>query len=337
MSAPDTTIPHAPVAIVMRTQERPLLLRRAIRDVTRQGYQTWHLVVVNDGGDEATVDGIVADHTAALAGRITVIHNEEPRGAEAASNQAIRASSSPFICIHDDDDTWHPDFLGRTVAYLEGSSDAGVAVRTEIVWEEVKGQDIVEVGREIFGEDIHEFTLFELIRHNRVVPISMLYRRSVHDEIGYYREDIVAVGDWEFNLRLAVGHQMGFLTGEPLAFWHQRREQGGPLGNSVISRSRDHRKFDLLVRNAALQEHVRQQGMGSLLYMTKFVDREIGQFHDRITFGEARQEEVIGLLREQNERIRALEEAISDASLVSLVRRRYRRLKGRLVDSRSRR
>jgi len=43
---------------------------------------------------------------------------------------------------------------------------------------------------------------------------------------------------------------------------------------------------------------------------------------------------VLGLLLEQNARIRAVEEAISDASLVSLLRRRYRRMKGRLFGDR---
>jgi len=320
MAPPDPNIPYATVAIIMRTKQRPLLLRRALGDVTRQSYQAWQLVILNDGGDAAGVDQLVAEHADGLAGRVTVLHNEESVGKEAGSNQAIQASSSAYIGIHDDDDSWHPDFLARTVAHLEGEPDAGVAVRTEIVWEEVAGESIVELGRETFGPDIHEFTLFELIRHNRVVPISLLYRRSVHREIGYYREDLAEVGDWEFNLRLAAGHRLGFLADQPLAFWHQRRDQDGPLGNSVISGADLHRKFDLLVRNEALQAHVQGEGLGGLLYLTKYLDRRHG--------------EVLDLLREQNDRIRVMEEAISDASLVSLLRRRYRRVKGRFVDGR---
>ena len=156
----------------------------------------------------------------------------------------------------------------------------------------------------------------------------MLYRRSVHDEIGYYQEDLPAVGDWQFYLRLAVSHRIGFLDGEPFAFWHQRREEGGSLGNSVIIRADDHRRFDLLVRDEALREHVRQNGLGGLLYMTRFVDTEIGHLHGRVIHNG---EEILRLMREQNDRIGALEAAISDASMVSLLRRRYRRLKGRIL------
>ncbi len=319
------------VDIVMRTRERPLLLRRALGDVARQTYRSFHVTIVNDGGEPAEVDGVVAEHAQSLSGRVTVLHNDVPRGKEATSNQAIQASSAPYICLHDDDDTWHPDFLTRTVAHLDAEADAGVAVRTEIIWEKVTGQTIVEVGREIFCPNIHEFTLFELLLHNRMVPISMLYRRSVLKDIGYYREDLLEVGDWEFNLRIAAEYQIGFLADETLAFWHQRREQVGSLGNSVITNADDHRKFDLLVRNEALQAHVREYGMGSLLYLTKYINREFEHVVDR---GQVHQDEILHLLREQNERIRAVEEAISDASLVSLLRRRYRRLKARLLGPR---
>jgi len=328
MAATNGSIKEAAVAIVMRTKDRPLLLPRALSDVTHQVFQDWHLYVVNDAGDPKTVDHLLEEHAEALAGRVTVIHNSTSRGMEAASNQAIHASSSPYIAIHDDDDTWHPEFLLRALAHLDGTSDAAVGVRTEIVWESVVGGEVIEVEREIFLPDIHEVTLFQLLRHNRMVPISVLYRRSVHDEIGYYQEDLPAVGDWQFYLRLAVSHRIGFLDGEPFAFWHQRREEGGSLGNSVILRADDHRRFDLLVRDEALREHVRQNGLGGLLYMTRFVDTEIGHLHGRVIHNG---EEILRLMREQNDRIGALEAAISDASMVSLLRRRYRRLKGRLL------
>src|SRR5438270_602724 len=83
-------------------------------------------------------------------------------------------------------------------------------------------------------------------------PISVLHRRDVLAGIGPFREDLPVVGDWEFNLRLASsGRPIGFLDGEPLAFWHQRRAAEGALANSVIGRSADHQRMDLLVRNEA--------------------------------------------------------------------------------------
>lgn len=340
----------------MRTKNRPVLLRRAVADVCAQTFAGWCLMIVNDGGDRHEVDAIVAAEPR-RAGRVRVLHNEESRGMEAASNRAIRASDSTYIAIHDDDDTWHPTFLSRTVAHLGSTEDAAVAVSTEIVWERLEGQTLVEEGREPFEPGIGSFTLFELLRVNRVVPISLLYRRDVHAEVGFFREDLALIGDWEFHLRLALGERpLGFLRGEPLAFWHQRREAQGALANSVIGQHDGHVELDLRVRDEALREYARKNGLGALLYLTTYVQRETDLLLER---GEMRQRELMGrveklhevldgqraellarqadvlerqrqLLARQNEQLAELERAISDASLVSLVRRRYRRLKHRV-------
>jgi glycosyltransferase involved in cell wall biosynthesis len=353
------------VTIIMRTRERPALLRRALADVCAQTSDDWQLVVVNDGGDPAEVEKLVAERDR-LTERTTVLHNGESRGMEAASNQALAAGdsadSSTYIAIHDDDDTWDPSFLARTMAHLDETGDAAVAVRTEIVWERIEGTDIHEESREAFWPDLHWFSLFDLIRINRTVPISVLYRRDVHDEVGLFREDLAAVGDWEFHLRLATSSRsLGFIDGLPLAFWHKRRDAEGSLANSVVDRWDDHERLDLVVREGALRDHARTHGLGGLLYLTKYFQREIDQIHDRITYGEERLHEVLDLLRRseeraaqqgellarqaevvarqdewfrrQEDRMLALEQAISDASLVSLVRRRYRRLKTRLTGS----
>jgi glycosyltransferase involved in cell wall biosynthesis len=311
------------VAIIMRTKDRPLLLDRAVADVCAQTFADWSLVIINDGGGSAGVDQVVRLHEPAFAGRVAVVHNADSRGMEAASNQGIKASASAYIAIHDDDDTWHPSFLERTVAHLNSTTDAAVAVRTAIVWEDVEGNEVTEQGREIYAPNIHSFTLFEMLRHNRHVPISVLYRREVHDEVGFFRDDLSAIGDWEFQLRLAVAAEsLGFIDGEPLAFWHKRRETDGTLANSVIARGHDHRELDLMLRDEALRLYVRQHGPGALLYLTKYFQREIDN-------SQGRQDEMLRLLTLQNERLARLEAAISDASLVSLARRRYRRAKAR--------
>lgn len=340
------------VAVIMRTRDRSALLRRALADVCAQTFHAWHLVVVNDGGDAAEVDRLVAEEPG-TAGRVTVLHNDVSRGMEAASNQAIAASDSDYIAIHDDDDTWAPDFLARTTAHLDATGDAAVAVRTEIVWEHAEEEKLLEESRQIFEPDVGAFTLFEMLRANRTVPISVLHRRDVHDEVGLFREDLPAVGDWEFHLRLATSTRtLGFIDGEPLAFWHQRRAAEGTLSNSVIGQRDEHVRLDLQVREDALREYARAHGLGALLYLTKYFQRELDLMHERVTYDEGRLHEIVDLLRHADERaqeraraqadllaqqaellrqqagrLAELETAVSDASLVSLIRRRYRRLK----------
>ena len=261
-----------------------MLLRRALDDVLSQTYPDWHLVVVNDGGAPEQVDALVAERADAFAGRVTVIHGVTSIGMEAASNAGARSRDSEFIAIHDDDDTWHPDFLTRTVAHLDGPgrAEGGVMVRTEIVHERIEGTDIFEEDRAIFWADIHEVTLFDLIKVNRAVPISLLYRRGVHDDIGWYDESLPAVGDWVFHLRLLQANTVGFIDGDPLAFWNQRPTAAGPLGNSVIALADRHRHFDLLVREQHLKQWVDDNGLGLPMYLAKMTEREIDGLSRRL-------------------------------------------------------
>jgi glycosyltransferase involved in cell wall biosynthesis len=330
--------PRPRVAIILRTRDRPVLLRRALADVCAQTFQDWQLVVVNDGGDAEEVERLLAEQKA-LADRTTVLHHPRSVGRPAAWNRGLQAADAEYVAVHDDDDTWHPTFLQRTVAHLEGTAEVAVAARTEIVWERLDGDDVVEQGREPFFPDLPAVTLFDLIRTNRVVPIALLYRRSVHDEIGPVREDLPVVEDWEFNLRLAAAHPIALLDGPPLAFWHQRREAEGALANSVIELDGEHRAEDLKVRDEALREHVGRYGAGALLYVTSYFQREFDHVHGRFEVGENLTREALAALarqaeqlERQAEQLRRLEHRLDGRSAsAGPARRAYRRLRAALT------
>ncbi|MBO1266864.1 glycosyltransferase family 2 protein [Arthrobacter cavernae] len=345
-------MPSASVAIVMRTKNRPVLLDRAVRDVCQQTYQDWTLVVVNDGGNPEEVESVAGRYADQTDGRLSIIHNVNSVGMEAASNLGVRASDSTYIVIHDDDDEWREDFLQATVDYLERSNDEGVMVRTEIVYERVQDDTIEELSREIFEPELSEITLFDLLRVNRGVPISFLYRRSVHERIGYYDENLPVVGDWEFHLRFAKYSSIGFLDGEPRAFWNQRRESAGDMGNSVISQQDQHRKYDLQVRDQHLREYAEKNGLGALLYLTKILDIQGQESRGRSDHSDSMVFETLEIVRGLTSRIEhlenvlnrlespvasldatvgRLESAVSDASIISLARRRYRRFRERML------
>jgi glycosyltransferase involved in cell wall biosynthesis len=106
------------VDIVMRTKDRPALLGRALASVVQQRHANWHLYVVNDGGEAAPVDALVATFADGLAGRITVIHNPASLGMSAAANAGMSRGTSPFIAVHDDDDSWDVSYLATATSFL---------------------------------------------------------------------------------------------------------------------------------------------------------------------------------------------------------------------------
>jgi glycosyltransferase involved in cell wall biosynthesis len=265
------------VGIVVRTKNRPWFLRRALADICAQGYAGWQVHVVNDGGDPAAVELALEAVPQELRERFGVTHNDSPHGRSAAANEGVRGLETEFVVLHDDDDLWDPRFLLETVEWLDAHpEDVGVVVRTEIVYEADDGRGgFAEAARAVFWPDIDRITYSDLLRINRFVPISYLYRREVHDRVGYYREDVHAAEDWEFNLRVAAVDPIGFIEGRPLAYWMQRTGVGGELGNSMFALADDHERYDAAIRDEALRDYVARFGPGLPLYLARLVETEV--------------------------------------------------------------
>lgn len=262
-------MPSSKVAVVMRTKNRPLLLARALDSVCSQTYRDWILVVVNDGGDPEPVERLVRERATSADDRIVVVHHDRSLGMEAASNRGIRAVTSDYLLIHDDDDSLHPQFLEKTIQFLDspfGSRFAGVAVRAVKVLEEIRGDVIVTLHREPYRPDIKTVGLAEMAVSNPVPPISFLYRRSVHDAVGYYDESLPVLGDWEFYLRVLERFDIYYLD-EELAYYHHRYLKTGTYSNTVVGQTDLHRLYDTLVRNRRLREDLAKGtfGLGALL------------------------------------------------------------------------
>jgi GT2 family glycosyltransferase len=222
------------VAVITRTKDRPLFLERAARSVLGQHFTDFVWVIVNDGGDPAAVEALVDRHREEAAGRIQLIHHPDPLGMQSASNAGITQSASTYVVIHDDDDTWDPEFLACTTAHLERTGAMGVATATDIVMEQVDGEEIstLEITRRQPG--MRSITIFRMCYENLFNPIAFVFRRQVFDDIGYFDQDLRGFGDWDFHLRFLERYDVDYLdTPEALACYHKRRGATGGQRNSL--------------------------------------------------------------------------------------------------------
>ncbi|WP_342022973.1 glycosyltransferase family A protein [Arthrobacter citreus] len=298
------------VAVIVRTKDRPQFLERALKNIFSQTYRGFRVVIVNDGGNRDQVEAVLARFPEAGRELVAVVNHESSRGMEAASNSGIRSCDSTYIAIHDDDDLWHPEFLERTVRHLDNCSDAGVVVRTTILYEEIVGGEIKETGSAPFWGNIQQISLGEMLQVNRAVPISFLYRRSLHEELGYYDEKMDVCGDWEFNIRVLSRQPIGFLDGEPLAFWSQRPAASGADANSIFDKAEDHRRFDRQVRDEYLRKDLTQGGLGILLEVSRLMA-------DQKELLLENQRRMDAMQAELNEAIHRLEETVTHRTSLS--------------------
>ena len=304
------------VLIITRTKNRPLFLERALASVGGQTFTDYLLVIVNDAGEPEPVEDLVSRQSDEFRSRIRVVHNRVSEGREAALEAGFEAADLEFYAVHDDDDTWAPEFLERAVAALDADAElGGVAVRCALITEHIEAGSIVEDDRGIVAPERLSWTLIDTMVSNFVPPIAQLFRRAAADEVGHWDGSIETQADWDFNLRMMLRHRVGFIDGDPLAFWHLRASQDGEEGNSVYVDAARHRRDNLGIREkrlaALLSGDDGEEEFARLLVMAEYTRRleervdkareelaEVGasltRLHDRLGVIEAKIDRVLG-------------------------------------------
>ena len=323
-------MPSPTVAVLVRTMDRPRFLRRALANIAEQTFTDYTVCVINDGGDESATRAILQASPLAH-----LLEGDAPRlmllttsggNMEAASNAGLAATDSEFVAIHDDDDLWAPEFLERTVGALRASEALICSTRVVERYERETPEGEFEVYEErIFHDGLPGFGLQFLYRTNRTVPIGILYRRRLHELVGFYDESLPVVGDWEFNLRAAAVTEV-LLVDEPLAYWSLRPEADGAEANSV-QRQAEHARFDASVRARAIRDDLQSGGRpGPYLYQAHLM----ADLERRVIDGHDLTRESLDLLRSLGERLERIEarQAAMDA--------RQRELEARFAADRSR-
>lgn len=237
------------VAVITRTKSREFLLKRVAEKLLAQSFRDFVWVVVNDGGSEQDVNAVVDFYRSRRMPAI-VLHNGISVGMEAAANLGIQASHSKYILIHDDDDTLEREFLEKTTQFLESTEARSVTVNITEIHETVtnKSTNISWVRPWDTGMP----SLARMVCINRFVPISFLYERTLHDEVGYYDESLKVCGDWEFYLRLLRISDIEKIP-EYLANYHIRDSSDDEFAINSVKKEFDHQRHDMLVRNRLLR------------------------------------------------------------------------------------
>lgn len=269
------------VAILVRTKGRPRFLSRALENIAQQTFTDYTVCVINDGGDEQATRAVI-EASPLGSGRVQLL-TTAGGNMEAASNAGLAATTSKYVAIHDDDDLWAPEFLERTVAALEESGALMCTTRVVERYERKNAEGEFEVYEErIFHDGLPSVGLQFLFRTNRAVPIGILYRRSLHELVGFYDESLPVVGDWEFNMRAASVADI-LLVDEPLAYWSLRPDAEGAEANSV-KRQAEHARFDSMVRARAIREDLQAGARpGAYLYQAHLaadLERRVIDGHD---------------------------------------------------------
>ncbi len=97
------------ISVILPTHGRPQLLRRAVESVLSQSFDSWELIIVDDGSPAETKQVMQAF----LNDERIYYYYQDQQGVAVARNYGIQQASASYLTFLDDDDFYLPDHLAR--------------------------------------------------------------------------------------------------------------------------------------------------------------------------------------------------------------------------------
>lgn len=304
------------VAIVMRTRDRPQFLGRALDSVCAQTWSAWHLYLVNDGGLAAPVEAALAAREARLAGRLTLIRLSEAAGMAGSANAGLALAREELVAVHDDDDSWDPGFLEATAAFLavpEHRGFVGVTTGCTLIEERLTPDGPQEVRRHLWPHHRGTVDLRRALVDLQIPPIAFVFRRAALEAIGPLNDALTFVSDLEFNYRLLLLGDIGYVDRLLAAYHHRVPGTEGAAANSIAA-GPDRTEQHLGLRNGLLRASLagRPEAIGALQAVLQATEESRRACEARIAILEKRLETAL----------LALERRAADQDDTALVMRR---------------
>lgn len=210
----------AKVSILTAAYNHFRFVRQSIESGLAQTYRDIEHVVVDDGSTDGT-----EDVARSFDNRIVYIRQEN-RGAHAALNRAIKASSGEHVALLDSDDIWLPHKLERQMNTFEQFPDAGFVY--SLAYLIGPNGEPLRNGEPI-GTAISDpqRAFEELVLGNCIPAGTVVARRTCIEKVGLFDESLKASSDWDLWLRIAAKWPV-VCVAEPLAMFRIHEKSSWP-------------------------------------------------------------------------------------------------------------
>src|SRR5436190_13406091 len=164
------------LSVVMPVHNALPFLDQSIESILNQTYEDFEFVIFDDCSTDGSSE--VIHEWAKRDPRIKVYESEKCLGLVGSSNDAVAKSGAPIVARMDGDDISHPDRLRQQLQVLE--EDVNIAVVGSL-----------SIGIDAAGREVRPRDRWRIVRRSDFAPFphgSVMFRRSVFDAVGGYRE-----------------------------------------------------------------------------------------------------------------------------------------------------
>lgn len=189
------------VSIIVRTCNRPQVLKETLDSICQQSYTNIEVVVVEDGENKA--ENQIKAYSEKL--NIKYIPLGKSYGRCHAGNIGLQNASGTYFNFLDDDDLFYDDHVETLVNAIHGTTyKVAYSVGFETPIRIVSKDPYIYDTMSIIHRYKEPFDLLHLFRQN-ITPIQcVMFHRNLYDFCGGFDEGIDALEDWDLWIRYAL-------------------------------------------------------------------------------------------------------------------------------------
>lgn len=201
------------VTVIIPNYNNAAVIRRAIDSVLTQSFTDFELLVLDDASTDESVEVIRSYQDP----RLRLLVNEVNTGVAGVWNRAVRNARAEWVALLDSDDSWEPEKLARQMAFLQAYPTlSGCTCGYRHLC--LDGTQIV-VPRE------RDTRIRQVLFHNVLhIGTTLVVRRGVFEEIGWFDESLRRGQDTDLLLRLLAKEQLAVVP-EVLASVYQHTQR----------------------------------------------------------------------------------------------------------------
>ena len=183
------------VSIIMPTYNGANFIATSIQSVLDQSFENWELLIFDDESTDNT--RIIIDAYAQKDPRIHILRTLQKKYTTGARNHCIKYAKWYYICLLDHDDTWlNSDKLKKQLDYMMAHLSIGVCGTNY----QIIDQDGVNRWSKKLPKNDAEIKA-NILLYSPFVPCSVMIKKQLFDQYGYFDPLYDKVDDYEIWLR----------------------------------------------------------------------------------------------------------------------------------------
>lgn len=196
------------VSVIVRTCNRPEVLKLALESIRNQTYNDIETIVVEDGKETAKIliDSMFAD--------MNIIYRatNKKMGRSIVGNIGLKLAKGDYLCFLDDDDIFYPNHIETLLAHVhENTISAAYSIAEESQIRIISMNPYRVIEKRVIVRYKQPFNRLLLYSFNYLPIQSVLFDRRFYDQCGGFDESLDALEDWDLWVRYSTLGRFDFV------------------------------------------------------------------------------------------------------------------------------